>query len=147
MNDGEQASNQPLSCREEEGTEFSPSGSVNFQFGESLPRSEGRYNLEVILLRKPSSTHLASQPRCPFFCVPAVPMACFHDDISKPGCFPLVFDTSFSLSTELCSSVCPSGLFSMHLSLYFSQRNPGTVSGKKLIAHMISESIYEKQEI
>lgn len=131
MNDGEQASNQPLSCREEEGTEFSPSGSVNLQFGESLPRSEGRYNLEVILLRKPS-INTPGIPG-PYFCVPTVSMACFHDDISTPRWFPLGFNTPFSQSTELCSSVCPLGSFSVHLGLYFPQRNLGTVSGKKVV--------------
>lgn len=68
VKDGEQASNQPLSCREEEGTEFSPSGSVNFQFGESLPHSEGRYNLEVILLQKPSINTPGIPGQMPLLC-------------------------------------------------------------------------------
>lgn len=57
VSNGEQASNQPLSHREEEGTEFSPSGSVNFQFGESLLLSERRQDLEIRTSQEAFSHH------------------------------------------------------------------------------------------
>lgn len=132
MSNGEQASNQLLSHREEEGTEFSPSGSVNFQFGESLLLSERRQDLEIVYLWKPPIT----TPDIPGW----VPLLCCHGPSSLFS-WQYFYTELFAPRLQHPSpytwsyivSVCPSGSFSMHICFDFSWRGLRTMSGRKVV--------------